>query len=102
MGAGTCRKLLNFRHVNRHSEDPNIIGSESHEKNGYGTKSNVYTQTGPFSVSVNEKGFAESEGSAGWGYNAQIDFDASRSNQIYGASETVQPSALRALACIKF
>ena len=81
---------------------PNIIGSESHEKNGYGTKSNVYTQTGPFSVSVNEKGFAESEGSAGWGDNAQIDFDASRSNQIYGASETVQPSALRALACIKF
>lgn len=82
-------------------DSPNIIGSVCYEKNGYGTGKNVYTQTGPFSVSVNEKGAAESGGNAGDGSNAQINFDASRSNPIYGVAATVQPPALRALACIK-
>lgn len=81
---------------------PNIIGSVCYEKNGYGTGKNVYTQTGPFSVSVNEKGAAESGGNAGAGSNAQIDFDASRSNPIYGVAATVQPLSVRFLACIKF
>ena len=81
---------------------PNITGSVCYEKNGYGTAGNVRIASGPFSVSTNAKGYAESGGNAGAGANAQIDFDTSRSNQIYGASETVQPSALRALACIKF
>ena len=35
-------------------------------------------------------------------YATGLRFDASQSNGIYGESLTVQPSALRALACIKF
>ena len=34
--------------------------------------------------------------------NLMVCIDASRTNSCYGASATVQPSALRALPCIKF
>lgn len=35
-------------------------------------------------------------------YDARVQFDASRSNSIYGSSSTVQPPALTLLPCIKF
>ena len=42
-----------------------------------------------------------SEGSGSWGYG-YIDLDASRSNSVYGAAETIQPSALQKISQVKF
>ena len=43
-------------------------------------------------------GFGEAAGK----YLRSISFDASGSSATYGASATVQPKSVRALACIKF
>ena len=42
-----------------------------------------------------------SEGSGSWGYG-YIDLDASRSNSVYGAAETIQPPALQKISQVKF
>lgn len=40
--------------------------------------------------------------SGGTEISSWIDFDAWRSDALYGAASTVQPSALRMMLCIKF
>lgn len=44
----------------------------------------------------------QTTGAANDRYGGDIVFEASRSSLLYGTSETVQPSALQVLACIKF
>ena len=58
---------------------------------------------GSASGAFNSKSGASSEliASGGSGQRVNTDFVASRSNPIYGASETVQPPALTLLPCIK-
>ena len=41
------------------------------------------------------------DGSGSWGYG-YIDLDASRSNSVYGAAETIQPPALQKISQVKF
>jgi hypothetical protein len=58
---------------------------------------------------MNETGCFYSERTqTGWvdasdgGIKKKVSIDASRSSSVYGNASSVQPSALRALACIKF
>ena len=38
----------------------------------------------------------------GGGYHSSVSFDASRSNNIYGSSNTVQPASIIMLPCIRY
>nr|DAP65873.1 MAG TPA: hypothetical protein [Caudoviricetes sp.] len=95
MGAGTCRKLLNFRHVNRHSEDPNITGWFTLGRNS----GHVSKVDGTLFY------FGEADRSAAATADANdaqhAVFDPSRANATYGSSSVVQPASSRFLACIK-
>ncbi len=55
--------------------------------------------TGAFTVPCLKTG-ASVAGQSGSGWAGDIGFDASRSNPVYGASDTVQPQALTLLPCI--
>lgn len=72
---------------------PNITGAPA----GTLSYSSGGTATGAFK-NVYVDGFG---GAAFDSYRSSINFDASRSNPIYGASDTVQPPALTLLPCIK-
>lgn len=65
---------------------PNITGTLS---NVMGP--NTYAQSGSGALSSVKGSYALQEGSSGFRYN--ISFDASKSNAIYGRSNTVQPAA---------
>ena len=69
---------------------PNITG-------GNGT--NISDTGVPFGSFVNEGDVAGNGGGAG--RIRRMSFDASKSSSIYGNSATVEPNAIRALACIK-
>ena len=58
-----------------------------------GTEGAFYAQGRTYGQGLAEMGIAD---------NARVMFDASRSNPIYGASETVQPPALTMIAQIKY
>ena len=58
-----------------------------------GTEGAFYTQGRTYGQGLAENGAAD---------NARAMFDASRSNPIYGASETVQPPAITMIAQIKY
>ena len=58
-----------------------------------GTEGAFYTQGRTYGQGLAENGAAD---------NARAMFDASRSNPIYGASETVQPPAIAMIAQIKY
>lgn len=69
---------------------PNITGSTGEFAGGY--SSSPDRKNGALSYSGNgNMGYYSSSGSGGYGY--YIDFNASRSNAIYGRSNTVQPAA---------
>lgn len=74
---------------------PNITGTT-----GYTVTANDDTTTGALS-----KGSQSTTGcpsvAAGPGKFTVLDFDASKSNNIYGSSNTVQPSSVTLLPCIK-
>ena len=72
---------------------PNIVGAPA----GTLSYSSGGTATGAFK-NVYVDGFG---GETFDSYRSSINFDASRSNPIYGASDTVQPPALTLLPCIK-
>lgn len=73
---------------------PNITGRWNHSS-GY----NSYTtDNGAIKVSA---GGSPATGSGGGWRNESISFDASRSNNIYGKSNTVQPPAVKMLFIIK-
>ena len=78
---------------------PNITG-EIASTNGLGVGNGDPSQSGALSmVYVDQRwaGFADAAGR----YLRSISFDASGSSATYGASATVQPKSVRALACIK-
>lgn len=74
---------------------PNITGStgrfasayDSHSSNAADRKQGALS----FSGETSDMGYYSSSGSAGYGY--YINFNASKSNAIYGKSSTVQPAA---------
>ena len=74
---------------------PNITGStgrfasayDSHSSNAADRKQGALS----FSGETSDMGYYSSSGSAGYGY--YINFNASKSNAIYGRSSTVQPAA---------
>ena len=69
---------------------PNISG-------GFGTSKSAGRQVyGAFNVDSALNGADGSQDSG-----VQYSFDAARCSAVYGTVETVQPSALRCLACIK-
>lgn len=70
---------------------PNITGSTGEFASGY--NSSPDRKNGALSYSGNGRGmgYYNSSGSGGYGY--YIDFNASRSNAVYGRSSTVQPAA---------
>ena len=69
---------------------PNITGSVGRYTSGYSNDPN--RQQGAFTATDNTSmGFYSSKGSSGRG--TYINFDASRSSTVYGASDTVQPAA---------
>ena len=76
---------------------PNITGSFNGQQNKSAPAwaievSGAFVDDQPFTGVINN-----GDGAQGFGFS----FDASKANQIYGESLTVQPPALRALACIK-
>ena len=73
---------------------PNITGTFSRKVN------NSYVNDGAFYVM--EAGERTSGDYGGSGYPSGVGFDASRSNPIYGRSDTVQPPALCLLPCIRY
>lgn len=74
---------------------PNITGSTGRFASSYNNyvSSEPYRKIGALSYSgtSSNMGYYSSSGSAGYGY--YIDFDASKSNPIYGSSTTVRPPA---------
>ena len=87
-------------HQNLIHAKPNIIGEIS-STNGLGVGNGNSSMSGALSmVYVDQRwaGFADAAGK----YLRSISFDASGSSATYGASATVQPKSVRALACIKF
>ena len=71
---------------------PNITGSFATDIEAAGTSTGAFYEGGtdPTTGAGNDR------------YGGVIGFEASRSSPIFGASGTVQPSALQVLACIKF
>lgn len=76
-------------------ETPNIQGFHNQIVAG-----NPVTKTGAFSQSYQDQFFISTNSGDNYAMSA-LSFDASDSNTIYGGSR-LQPSALQALACIKF
>ena len=72
---------------------PNITGSTGEFASGYSSYDAPDRKNGALSYSGKgtNMGYYNSSGSGGYGY--YIDFNASRSNAIYGRSSTVQPAA---------
>ena len=70
---------------------PDIVGTV-----GFVSRPDVAENTGAFNLIDQTSGFFGGEYKLG-----SVSFNASRSNPIYGASETVQPPALTLLPCIK-
>lgn len=79
---------------------PNIKGQTNNGVQTFGWESSVQPSIGAIVASPVE---SEKAGTRGNGYGGVwIDFDASKSNSIYGNSTTVQPPALCLLPCIRY
>ena len=77
---------------------PNITGSSSRTTD-QGLLSSAAAVQGAFHLASE---FSYSSGvQASSGKTIRLGFDASLSSSVYGASQTIQPSAMRFLACIK-
>lgn len=70
---------------------PNITGSTGEFASGYSHSPDRKNGALSYSGDGYNMGYYSSSGSGGYGY--YIDFNASRSNAIYGRSSTVQPAA---------
>ena len=80
---------------------PNITGSLKNIPQGHSVFDAILVQSGALSTKTAKKyGVTGSQSYFDW--SDSIDFDASRSNPIYGASDTVQPPALSLIAQIKY
>ena len=80
---------------------PNITGSLKNIPQGHSVFDAILVQSGALSTKTAKKyGVTGSQSYSDW--SDSIDFDASRSDPIYGASDTVQPPALSLIAQIKY
>ena len=80
---------------------PNITGSLKNIPQGHSVFDAIVVQSGALSTKTAKKyGVTGSQSYSDW--SDSIDFDASHSNPIYGASDTVQPPALSLVAQIKY
>ena len=80
---------------------PNITGSLKNIPQGHSVFDAILVQSGALSTKTAKKyGVTGSQSYSDW--SDSIDFDASHSNPIYGASDTVQPPALSLVAQIKY
>ena len=80
---------------------PNITGGLKNIPQGHSVFDAILVQSGALSTKTAKKyGVTGSQSYSDW--SDSIDFDASHSNPIYGASETVQPPALTMIAQIKY
>ncbi len=70
---------------------PNITGSTGEFASGYSSSPDRKNGALSYSGNGSQMNYYTSSGSGGYGY--YIDFNASRSNAIYGRSSTVQPAA---------
>ena len=70
---------------------PNITGSTGRFASGYSSSPDRKNGALNYSGEAYNMGYYSSSGSAGYGY--YINFNASKSNAIYGKSSTVQPAA---------
>lgn len=70
---------------------PNITGSTGEFASGYSRSPDRKNGALSYSGNGHSMNYYSSSGSGGYGY--YIDFNASRSNAIYGRSKTVQPAA---------
>ena len=70
---------------------PNITGSTGEFAGGYSSSPDRKNGALSYSGNGSQMNYYTSSGSGGYGY--YIDFNASRSNAIYGRSKTVQPAA---------
>ena len=76
---------------------PNITGSLKNIPQGHSVFDAILVQSGALSTKTAKKyGVTGSQSYSDW--SDSIDFDASHSNPIYGASDTVQPPALSLVA----
>lgn len=79
---------------------PNITGGANFHGSGTGT--NLQSVAGSFAGVYVRNSYSRGELASGaYSYDG-FDFNASRSNSIYGNSTTVQPPALTCLICIKY
>lgn len=76
---------------------PNISGTIKYRYSA------IYSIDGAFVNNIKAK---EDSSNLGWDYNSgkgyQINFDASKSNAIYGNSATVQPNAIKLLPILRY
>ena len=86
----------------RYSDGPNIWGKGQWTRGGGGTDSSGPTVFSSGSVIVQKGGTSQTD-SAGFVALGDIilEINASLSNQVYGASETVQPAGLYGLYLIR-
>lgn len=86
----------------RYSERPNIWGKGGWSRGGGGTGSSGPIVFSSGSVIVQKNGTSQTD-SAGFEAPGDIilEINASLSNQVYGASETVQPAGLYGLYLIR-
>lgn len=81
---------------------PNIIGSSALDTTVDGN-SLIFLASGAFSRDVVQASgsYASYQSVSSVPRHGVFDFDASRSNALYGSGAVVQPSAIFGLACIK-
>lgn len=82
---------------------PNITGQIAGNAASHGFLTNEpLAQTGALTIGEINENFHFNYGSYGFSVRSSINLDASRSNSIYGASQTVQPPALSLIPQIKY
>ena len=80
---------------------PNITGSLKNTATGHAIFDSILNHSGALSTENNKKYGVPSSGTySSW--SDSIDFDASKSNPIYGASDTVQPPAIKLIPIIRY
>lgn len=80
---------------------PNIEGSLKNIPQGHSVFDAILVQSGALSTTTAKKYGVTGSGSySSW--SDSIDFDASKSNPIYGTSNTVQPAAIKLIPIIRY
>ena len=95
-GNGIDAGLPNIKSLQQHTEMKHPLVGNANSNTNYGTG---FMQ---FRIHNASDRFSGGRGDGGHVSYGDIDFDASRVNPIYGASNTVQPAAIKMLPIIKY